>query len=53
MIDLSVIRDLVAIFSVTAGFTYYVFTVRNTPERVELTIQNLILTLLFGRSKPM
>ena len=29
MIELSVIRDLVAIFGVIAGFTYYVLTVRN------------------------
>ena len=29
MIELSVIRDLVAIFGVIAGFTYYVMTVRN------------------------
>jgi len=30
MIDVSVIRDLVAIFGVIAGFSYYVITVRNT-----------------------
>jgi hypothetical protein len=29
MIELSVIRDLVAIFGVLAGFSYYVLTVRN------------------------
>jgi hypothetical protein len=29
MIELSVIRDLVAIFGVIAGFTYYVMTVQN------------------------
>ena len=29
MIELSVIRDLVGIFGVIAGFTYYVLTVRN------------------------
>ena len=29
MIELSVIRDLVAIFGVIAGFSYYVLTVRN------------------------
>ena len=29
MIELSVIRDLVAIFGVIAGFSYYVVTVRN------------------------
>ncbi len=30
MIELSVIRDLVAIFGVIAGFSYYVLTVRNS-----------------------
>jgi len=29
MIELSVVRDLVAIFGVMAGFTYYAVTVRN------------------------
>jgi len=29
MIELSVTRDLVAIFGVIAGFSYYVLTVRN------------------------
>ena len=29
MVELSVIRDLVAIFGVIAGFSYYVMTVRN------------------------
>jgi hypothetical protein len=29
MVELSVIRDLVAIFGVVAGFSYYVLTVRN------------------------
>lgn len=32
MIDLSVIRDLVAIFGVIAGFSYYVLTVRNAQK---------------------
>lgn len=32
MIELSVVRDLVAIFGVIAGFTYYVLTVRNNQE---------------------
>ena len=32
MIELGVIRDLVAIFGVIAGFTYYVMTVRNTRQ---------------------
>jgi hypothetical protein len=29
MVELSVIRDLLAIFGVIAGFSYYVLTVRN------------------------
>ena len=32
MVELSVIRDLVAIFGVIAGFTYYVLTVRNANQ---------------------
>jgi hypothetical protein len=32
MIELSVIRDLVAIFGVIAGFSYYVLTVRNADK---------------------
>lgn len=32
MIELSVIRDLVAIFGVIAGFSYYVMVVRNQKE---------------------
>jgi hypothetical protein len=32
MIELSTIRDLVAIFGVIAGFTYYVLTVRNAQK---------------------
>jgi hypothetical protein len=35
MIELSVIRDLVAIFGVIAGFTYYVLTVRNTRKALK------------------
>jgi hypothetical protein len=36
--ELSVIRDLVAIFGVIAGFTYYVITVRNAQRTRELTL---------------
>ena len=38
MIELSVIRDLVAIFGVIAGFSYYVLTVRNanTARKIQL-----------------
>jgi hypothetical protein len=32
MIELSVIRDLVAIFGVITGFSYYVLTVRNAQK---------------------
>ena len=32
MVELSVIRDLVTIFGVIAGFTYYVWTVRNAEK---------------------
>jgi len=38
MIELSVIRDLVAIFGVIAGFSYYVLTVRNTRKAHELQV---------------
>ncbi len=38
MIEVSVIRDLVAIFGVIAGFSYYVLTVRNanTARKIQL-----------------
>ena len=41
MIELSVIRDLIAIFGVIAGFSYYVLTVRATRKnsRVQLVSQ--------------
>ena len=39
MIELSVVRDLVAIFGVIAGFTYYVMTVRNAQRTRELTLK--------------
>jgi len=39
MIELSVIRDLVAIFGVIAGFSYYVLTVRNAQRAQELTLK--------------
>jgi len=32
MVELSVIRDLVAIFGVIAGFAFYVWTVRNSEK---------------------
>ena len=39
MIELSVIRDLVAIFGVIGGFTYYALTVRNAQRTRELTLK--------------
>lgn len=39
MIDLSMMRDIVAIFGVIAGFTYYVITVRNAQKTRELTLK--------------
>jgi uncharacterized protein YozE (UPF0346 family) len=41
MVELSVIRDLVAIFGVIAGFTYYVMTVRhqNSSRKAQLFME--------------
>jgi len=39
MIELSMIRDLVAIFGVIAGFSYYVLTVRSAQKTRELTLK--------------
>ena len=45
MIELSTIRDLVTIFGVIAGFSYYVLTVRNTSKarktQVVLNLSNV------------
>ncbi|MHA2393461.1 MAG: DUF4760 domain-containing protein [Promethearchaeota archaeon] len=38
MIELGVIRDLVAIFGVIAGLTYYVMTVRNTQRNQQMQL---------------
>jgi len=38
MVELSLIRDLVAIFGVIAGFSYYVLTVKNTEKSREAQI---------------
>lgn len=38
MLELGVIRDLVAIFGVIAGFSYYVLTVRNNQKNQELQL---------------
>jgi len=40
MIELSTIRDLVAIFGVIAGFSYYVLTVRANQRNQELTLKS-------------
>jgi hypothetical protein len=45
MIELSVIRDLVAIFGVIAGFSYYVLTVRHNQRNQEIMIKNQELQL--------
>jgi len=39
MIELSVIRDLVAIFGVIAGFSYYVLTVRNAQRNQQQQLE--------------
>ena len=39
MIELSMIRDLVAIFGVVAGFSYYVLTVRNAQRTQRLQLE--------------
>ena len=41
MVELSVIRDLVAIFGVLAGLTYYILTVRNADKarKIQLLMQ--------------
>jgi hypothetical protein len=49
MIELSVIRDLVAIFGVIAGLTYYVLTVRNAQKARQA---QMILPLYESRFSP-
>jgi len=39
MIELSTIRDLVAIFGVIAGFSYYVLTVRATRKNQQQQLE--------------
>ena len=48
MIELSVIRDLVACFGVIAGFTYYVLTVRNAQKNQQMAEQNRQIQILQG-----
>ena len=45
MIELSTIRDLVAIFGVIAGFSYYVLTVRANQRNQEIAMKNQELML--------
>ena len=45
MIEISMIRDLVAIFGVIAGFSYYVLTVRVNQKNQEIMIKNQEQTL--------
>ncbi|TFH03581.1 MAG: hypothetical protein E4H14_16495 [Candidatus Thorarchaeota archaeon] len=45
MIELSTIRDLVAIFGVIAGFSYYVLTVRNNQKNQELALESRKLSI--------
>jgi hypothetical protein len=46
MVELSVIRDLVAIFGVIAGFSYYVLTVRANKRNQQLMLQAQQQTLV-------
>jgi hypothetical protein len=39
MIELSVVRDLVAIFGVIAGFIYYVLTVRDNQKNQQMQLE--------------
>ncbi len=39
MVELSVVRDLVAIFGVIAGFSYYVLVVRNAQRTREMALE--------------
>ena len=43
MIELSLIRDLVAIFGVIAGFSYYVLTVRMNQRTMRLNLTNNLI----------
>jgi len=38
-VSLQIVRDLVAIFGVIAGFTYYVLTVRNSQRMQKMTLE--------------
>ena len=43
MIELSIIRDLVAIFGVITGLSYYVMTVRNTKKAREAQVYTALM----------
>ena len=45
MVELSVIRDLVAIFGVIAGFSYYVLTVRNNQKNQTHALESRRLSI--------
>jgi hypothetical protein len=45
MVELSVIRDLVTIFGVIAGFSYYVLTVRNNQKNQNLALESRKLSI--------
>ena len=47
MVDLTVLRDIVTIFGVIAGFTYYVLTVRNTNKNRELQLFMQLYSFLY------
>jgi hypothetical protein len=48
MIELSVIRDLVAIFGVVAGLSYYVLTVRNNQRLQKMQLETRQAQLFMG-----
>ena len=55
MIELNVIRDLVAIFGVIAGFTYYVLTVRNAQKTQQMSLdtrKTSIFLQMYGTITP-
>jgi len=51
MIELSMIRDLVAIFGVIAGFSYYVLTVRNAKRNRDVQLFMQIFNSLLDPEK--
>ena len=45
MIEISMIRDIIACFGVIAGFSYYVLTVRATRKNQEMTLRTRNITI--------